>query len=165
MKTRKRVFETIMNYCDIHEILMLIKIKDFEKYNKILKKALKEKLYKGLSTKERMDYWTVIAKLDEVKKNNKSLYKELIKKKSNYEMEMSLDIDRTYSSLDFFKYEQKGHKQLLRILRAVSQIFPNVGYCQGMNFFSAIILLILGNEEVLSYNIIEYILDGSVFIE
>ncbi len=63
-------------------------------------------------------------------------------------MTISLDIARTYPSLEFFKVGMNGHKQLFRILRAISVAFPQIGYCQGMNFFSAIMLLILGNEEV-----------------
>ena len=59
-----------------------------------------------------------------------------------------MDIARTYPSLEYFKVGMKGNKQLFGILRALAVAFPQVGYCQGMNFFSAIMLLILGNEEV-----------------
>ncbi len=70
------------------------------------------------------------------------------KRSSKSEMAISVDITRTFPSLEFFKYGRSGYLQLSRVLKAVSLVFPKIGYCQGMNFFSAIILLILSNEEV-----------------
>ncbi len=116
-----------------------------------------------MTTQKRIEYWTTIGRLNEKKQANADLYASLQKKSSKSEMAISVDITRTFPSLEFFKYGKKGYAQLSRVLKAVSLVFPNIGYCQGMNFFSAIILLILGNEEVLNSGITENIgivLDG-----
>ncbi len=34
-----------------------------------------------------------------------------------------------------------------RVLRAVARRFPEVGYCQGMNYVVGLMLLVVGDEE------------------
>jgi len=98
----------------------------------------------------------MIGRIEEKKQENMSLYADLQRKPSKSEMAISVDIARTYPSLEFFKYGKTGYAQLSRILKAISHVFPKIGYCQGMNFFSAIILLILNVEEVLLIVLINY---------
>ena len=148
MRKKCKLFAKIIQYVDVIEMLMLAKTKGLEQYKKMLKKELKGMLYDGISTKKRIDYWTTIGKLTEKKRSKPNIYSELQKKTSKSEMAISVDITRTYPSLEFFKYGNDGYNKLYRILKAISLVFSNIGYCQGMNFFSATLLLILGNEEV-----------------
>lgn len=174
MKKFPKLFILISEYCDVFEILMLAKVQDFGRYKKKLKKQLKLFLYevfniliifiKGLSTQKRIEYWRTIGRIKEKIAESKSLYSSLLKKKSKSEIAISLDITRTYPSLDFFKYGMKGYDQLFRVLKGISLTFPKVGYCQGMNFFSAIILLIMGNEEE-SFYMVAFLLNRYKFSE
>jgi len=148
MRKKKKCFDLISQFCDVVDILILAKVKGLEHYKKVLKKRLKEMLYEGLSTRKRIDYWMTIGRILEKKENHKLFYEELQSKKSKSEMAISVDIARTYPNLEFFRFGKNGYQQLSCILKAISLVFPKIGYCQGMNFFSAIILLILNNEEV-----------------
>jgi len=140
----KVIFNKICSYCDVVEILKLMEIVKYKQ----LKDLLKDKVYQGLNTKRRMDYWIAIGKLCENKRKYKFLYIELWITKSKYEAAIIADVSRTYPSLSFFNHGQEGYNKLFRILKAISLKFPLIGYCQGLNFFAAVILLTLCNEEV-----------------
>jgi len=148
IRHNKRLFKTLAQYLDITEILNAAKVKGLEKYKKLLKNYLKNVLYAGISTKDRIDYWFTIGMIRKNLKKYAKLYNYLQGKKSGCEAAIGRDIVRTYPSLYFFEVGELGHTQLSRILKAISLLFPDIGYCQGMNFFSALILLILNNEEV-----------------
>ncbi|CAD8125825.1 unnamed protein product [Paramecium sonneborni] len=57
------------------------------------------------------------------------------------------DIDRTLINHALFKHENCGQEQLKRILCAISNALPGVGYCQGMNFVCALTLIVSGCDE------------------
>lgn len=128
---------------------MLAKVNGLERYKKMLKRTFRDFLYKGLSTKKRIDYWTTVTKIKIKKIMNKCKYQNYVKQKSEYETDIIMDIERTYPLFTYFKHGYDGYNQLLNVLKAISHEFNDIGYCQGMNFISAVILLILGNEEVL----------------
>lgn len=62
--------------------------------------------------------------------------------------EIKKDIDRTFHEHIFFHLKE-GQKSLERVLKALSLVFKDVGYCQGMNFVAAILVMHC-NEEVTS---------------
>ena len=99
---------------------------------------------------KRIEYWNIIGCIRTQKKVHNQTYCRYSKQESKYKADILLDIERTYPYLDFFKYGHEGYNQLLNVLKAISCIFPKIGYCQGMNFFSAVVLMMLGNEEVLN---------------
>jgi hypothetical protein len=61
------------------------------------------------------------------------------------------DIERTclkhFSCHHKLRDREDRHESLRRVLRAYSQIDPDVGYCQGMNFIAAMFLMFLSEEE------------------
>jgi len=143
---------------------MLVKVKGLGRYKKYLKKTFREFLYKGLSTSKRIEYWSTIAKLRRNKEVYKLKYARYVKKSSKDEADIKMDIKRTYPEFGHFKTGSKGYNELFNILKAVSHESKEVGYCQGMNFFSAVVLLILGNEEVRELSErVGCILDGVIF--
>jgi len=119
-----------------------MQITELQYYYKKLKIHLKELLYKGLTTEERIKYW--LANIG----SKRNVYKSLKRKESKFASAISLDVIRTYPTLKFFQYGEECYNKLLRILNAISFRFPKIGYCQGMSFFAATVLLILSNEEV-----------------
>ena len=151
MLRNKELFSKFVEYLDIIELLSLLKISLFVRYRRVLRRSIKNILCKGMSTQRRIEYWKEIGKISKHKESNPKLYAHLQKKTSSFELAISLDVNRTYPSLDFFKVGMQGYVQLSRILKAVSLMIPKIGYCQGMNFFTALILLILSNEEVMTY--------------
>lgn len=52
------------------------------------------------------------------------------------------DINRTFTCHPSFKPSSQGVKSLRSVLRAVAMRFRYVGYCQGMNFVAALLLVV-----------------------
>lgn len=81
-----------------------------------------------------------------------SYYAELVKKAETMETEtfrqIELDIDRTFGHSGTKLCSESGRDQLRRILRAYSLRNPSVGYCQGLNFIVAFLMLIADEEVV-----------------
>merc|ERR1719158_2088191 len=63
--------------------------------------------------------------------------------------EIERDVGRTLPTHPRFQGEAgtSGRSELLKILRAVAAAEPVVGYCQGMNFVAAVLLVNLGNDQ------------------
>lgn len=156
----KELFRKFADHLDTMEILSLLKISMFSRRRRLLNKSLKSILCKGMSTIKRIEYWKEMGRIDEHRRSNPRLYGHLQKTKSSSELAISLDVSRTYPSLDHFSAGMLGFHQLSRILKAVSLMFPKIGYCQGMNFFTALVLLIMDNEEVTACAIVGCFLDG-----
>ena len=57
------------------------------------------------------------------------------------------DVFRTFPDHSMFDVDGTGIQQLRRILLAYSVWNPAVGYCQGLNFMAAALLLFLGEED------------------
>jgi hypothetical protein len=64
---------------------------------------------------------------------------------SPYEIQISLDIRRTFPEDSFFRYEENLEK-LKRILLAYSIRNISIGYCQGFNFIVGKLLKVIENE-------------------
>ncbi|KAG7384583.1 TBC protein [Phytophthora pseudosyringae] len=78
-------------------------------------------------------------------------YADLVKKAETTETEtfrqIELDIDRTFGHSGTTICSDSGRNQLRRILRAYSLRNPSVGYCQGLNFIVAFLML-MADEEI-----------------
>lgn len=57
------------------------------------------------------------------------------------------DVERTFPEHEDFRPGSKGVDMLRHVLNAYSLRNPGVGYCQGMNFACALLLLVLEEEE------------------
>ncbi|EAS00532.1 rab-GTPase-TBC domain protein (macronuclear) [Tetrahymena thermophila SB210] len=69
--------------------------------------------------------------------------------------QINKDITRTIPDEPFFsdpQYSQKSLQSLRNVLKAVSLYYDNVGYCQGMNFLAAFLLLINGGDELQAFS-------------
>ncbi|GMF17882.1 unnamed protein product [Phytophthora fragariaefolia] len=79
-------------------------------------------------------------------------YANLVKEAETMETEtfrqIELDIDRTFGHSGTTVSSDDGHDRLRRILRAYSLRNPSVGYCQGLNFIVAFLMLITDEEVV-----------------
>ncbi|CAH0477168.1 unnamed protein product [Peronospora belbahrii] len=79
-------------------------------------------------------------------------YVNLVKQAEAIETEASrqieLDIDRTFGQSETTICSELGRGQLRRILRAYSLRNASVGYCQGLNFIVAFLMLMANEEAV-----------------
>ena len=102
---------------------------------------------KGLSTKERILYWSTEAELKKIETENIGHYWKLQTINCLSEKQILKDIDRTFPHLECFNKSRREYKALHRILKAVALHIKDVGYCQGINFLAATIYLNLSDEE------------------
>eukprot|EP00049_Salpingoeca_infusionum_P007035 m.114682 g.114682 ORF g.114682 m.114682 type:complete len:836 (-) comp13548_c1_seq4:92-2599(-) len=62
--------------------------------------------------------------------------------------QISLDLDRTfYTHAMFMERGGQGQQELFNILTAYAAFNPEVGYCQGMAFIAAVLLMSMSEEE------------------
>ena len=83
------------------------------------------------------------------------MYRRLSKKQNTHFNEIQIDSERTFPHVLMFGSQNKAEKMLIRILTAISNYMPDLGYVQGMNFIAASLLLILCNEEDTFYLMIQ----------
>ncbi|KAM6502265.1 Rab-GTPase-TBC domain containing protein [Amanita muscaria] len=78
-------------------------------------------------------------------------YLKLLKEKSIHEKAITRDLGRTFPHHDFFTDGSGiGQENLFNVLKAYSLYDPQVGYCQGLPFVVAILLLNMPDEEAFS---------------
>ncbi|KAF8973253.1 rab-GTPase-TBC domain-containing protein [Flammula alnicola] len=78
-------------------------------------------------------------------------YLRLLKGTSVHEKAITRDLGRTFPHHDFFTDGQGiGQENLFNVLKAYSLYDPLVGYCQGLPFIVAILLLNMPDEEAFS---------------
>ncbi|KAF8313102.1 RabGAP/TBC [Clavulina sp. PMI_390] len=76
------------------------------------------------------------------------VYSDLLKESSPHEKAIMRDLGRTFPQHAFFT-ENKGigQENLFNVLKAYSLYDPEVGYCQGLAFIVAVLLLNMPDEE------------------
>ncbi|KAK3713438.1 hypothetical protein QZH41_012477 [Actinostola sp. cb2023] len=75
-------------------------------------------------------------------------YKHLLKRESPTEQVIVWDIRRTYPAHEYFRENGgEGQQGLYNISKAYSVYDEEVGYCQGISFFSAVLLLHMPEEQ------------------
>ncbi|XP_039287963.1 rab GTPase-activating protein 1-like, partial [Nilaparvata lugens] len=74
-------------------------------------------------------------------------YKTLIAKECSYENVIKRDINRTFPAHEKFKDPGLGQENLSRISRAYAVYDTEVGYCQGLSFLAATLLLHMPEEQ------------------
>ncbi|OII73341.1 GTPase activator [Cryptosporidium ubiquitum] len=69
---------------------------------------------------------------------------------NKYSPLISIDVPRTFPELNIFK-DQASQECLFRVLNATANHIPDVGYCQGMNFIAALLLIISNFDQERSF--------------
>ena len=72
-------------------------------------------------------------------------YRIQVSKISKFQREIANDISRTFPTHPKFT-DERGQMELLRVLKAYSNYDVTVGYCQGMNFIVATLLVQMPEE-------------------
>jgi len=118
--------------------------------NEINPGDLKRLVRQGIPSELRHKFWLVFCGANKLLNENKNYYENLLKKNENNRTdiidEIAKDIDRTFP--DNITIDQREWQlKLQRVLNAFSYHNPAIGYCQGMNFVTAMLLVNLTEEE------------------
>ncbi|CRL02912.1 CLUMA_CG015881, isoform A [Clunio marinus] len=77
-------------------------------------------------------------------------YRILITKETKCEDIILRDVNRTFPAHEFFRDDGNGQESLYKVSRAYSAYDEEVGYCQGLSFIAATLLLHMPEEESFS---------------
>lgn len=77
-------------------------------------------------------------------------YRLLITKETKCEDIILRDVNRTFPAHDFFRDDGSGQESLYKVSKAYSVYDQEVGYCQGLSFIAASLLLHMPEEEAFS---------------
>ncbi|XP_045785954.1 rab GTPase-activating protein 1-like isoform X1 [Maniola jurtina] len=110
-------------------------------------RALSQLVRVGVPEALRGEVWLRLAGVDQ---NDKLMetYRTLISKDCPFEAVIQRDIARTFPAHDFFREAGGlGQDSLLRMARAYAVYDHEVGYCQGLSFLAATLLLHMPEEQ------------------
>jgi hypothetical protein len=142
-----------LSNADILNLFLLNKSLTFSLKQKVFKRILNDNA-RTISLNKRMEIWSILLNLKSIQEKY-SNYKQLDEKVKKNEHENSknneiieLDIVRTF----FEDNIEENQKKIKNILITLNYLFPNVGYCQGMNYIAAFLLQVFDyNEEKTFY--------------
>jgi hypothetical protein len=114
---------------------------------------LKDSLLQGIPSELRGEIWVFLTKANQLLSNfSENVYKKLLSN-TNPEVSQQIqkDLHRTYPEHRVFQEREGiGQQALNNVLNAYANYDPEVGYCQGMGFIVACLILQIRNE-VLSF--------------
>ncbi|KAJ8031020.1 Growth hormone-regulated TBC protein 1-A [Holothuria leucospilota] len=118
-----------------------------------LKKSRKVKRYvrKGIPNELRGQVWMCVSKADKLMEENPGLYQRLLSEPLDPDAQSEIDTDlhRTFPENIYFGNDSPNGKRssLRNVLTAFAQHNPDIGYCQGMNYVVAMMLIVVKDEE------------------
>lgn len=123
-------------------------ISQWNSYSEEKKKKMKQRFRKGIPDRLRGEIWKKICDCDNFHQSNPTLFQDLLGRESAFEEQINKDINRTFPKHIFFREAGgMGQKALYNTLKAYSIYNPMVGYCQGMGFIVALLLLYMPAED------------------
>jgi TBC1 domain family member 10 len=99
---------------------------------------------KGIPASIRIKVWPELVKMESLVAKTPLTYSKILLKDCYDTYDIRLDIPRTFS----FQSQEVLKESLFNVLKALSIEFPQIGYCQGMNFLAMRLLEILEDEVV-----------------
>jgi hypothetical protein len=132
-------------------------------YKNIFIKSDKSPLKTNLfDVNKHIKMWYYYLKYDQKKLNYKDILSKINdnpEKNYIYQDTINMDVART-----FFETEQDKKRIMLKnILISLSEIYPKVGYCQGMNHICLFLLDITGESEEKAFNIFSAIISKTTY--
>lgn len=120
-----------------------------------LKKGIKLKRFvrKGIPLKHRASVWMAISGAAKMREAQPDLYTKMLSKRVSAKTviieQIATDIPRTFpSNIYFHATDPKSYQQpLFNVLLAYSNVNPDVGYCQGLNYVAGLLLLVTKDED------------------
>lgn len=109
-------------------------------------KGLQSLVRKGIPEALRGEIWQLLAGCNENEKSMNESYRLLLSKESPSENIIVRDINRTFTGHQFFQ-DENGQQALYKLSKAYSIYDEEVGYCQGLSFLIASLLLHMPEEQ------------------
>ncbi len=107
---------------------------------------MKALVRKGIPEALRGEVWQLLAGCNENEKSMNESYRLLLSKDSPSENIIVRDINRTFTGHQFFQ-DENGQQALYKLSKAYSIYDEEVGYCQGLSFLIASLLLHVPEEQ------------------
>ncbi|KIK44749.1 hypothetical protein CY34DRAFT_802323 [Suillus luteus UH-Slu-Lm8-n1] len=124
-------------------------ISDYQGFAASNPQKLAKAIEKGIPDALRGMMWQLMAASKDAELE--TTYLSLLKESSPHEKAITRDLGRTFPHHDFFTDGQGiGQEHLFNVLKAYSLYDPQVGYCQGLPFVVAVLLLNMPDEEAFS---------------
>jgi Rab-GTPase-TBC domain len=159
-----KILNNICKYVTYREVISLSQVNSYLCHNAELKSvpiSFYNHIY--ISKKERVSLWRHITfTYGNQQQSNYIYFAKNVDKQ--YAALIIKDIDRTLPNLNIPKQNTITYNSMFHILNALAQRFPKVGYCQGMNFIAANILIFTKNERN-AYDVMLYILDHMKYVK
>jgi len=111
-------------------------------------KRVQRRCEKGIPPRVRGQAWKLLVKstLDQLPLRKLTEYSELLQDESEDVAQITRDINRTFPK-NIFLMQKGGRQALFNVLKANSVYNRDVGYCQGMGFVSALLLMYMEEED------------------
>ncbi|KAI8886394.1 RabGAP/TBC, partial [Backusella circina FSU 941] len=134
-------------------------------YHFALTEKFKKRVFKGVPDCWRREAWYFLITdcLQETTRDLdiQQMYHRLLKKGSEHEHQIDLDIPRTLRGHIMFKQRYgSGQRSLFNVLRAFSNYDMEVGYCQGMTNVAATILMYCEEEKAFAVMVHMFLRDN-----
>ncbi|VDM34374.1 unnamed protein product [Hydatigera taeniaeformis] len=101
---------------------------------------------RGIPHTMRKVIWQMLAGFQGIDPELTEIYRIMLTKPCRFDVEIQRDLPRTLPAHDFFK-EREGQEVLFQLTRAYALYDEAVGYCQGISFIAAPLLLHLPEEQ------------------
>ena len=101
---------------------------------------------KGIPETLRGEVWQLLAACYTDEKHLNESYRLLMTKESPSEQVILRDVNRTFPGHQFFQ-DENGQQALYKICKAYSIYDNEIGYCQGLSFLVATLLLHMPEEQ------------------
>ncbi|KIM26961.1 hypothetical protein M408DRAFT_330328 [Serendipita vermifera MAFF 305830] len=119
---------------------------DYETFARNEPKKLARAIEAGIPPTLRGMLWQLMSASKDT--DLEQIYQNLLKEKSPHEKAITRDLGRTFPHHAFFNDGQGvGQESLFNVLKAYSLFDPECGYCQGLPFIVAPLLLVCPDEE------------------
>ncbi|XP_015113735.1 rab GTPase-activating protein 1-like [Diachasma alloeum] len=137
----------VSKYCSVDELASWKEVLDSWQINQHRPKLLIKLTRQGIPEALRGEVWQRLSNCDN-SQDMMDKYRILITKESSCESVILRDINRTFPAHDFFKESGGlGQDSLYRISKAYAAYDEEVGYCQGLSFLVASLLLHMPEEQ------------------
>ncbi|GBE81076.1 hypothetical protein SCP_0308010 [Sparassis crispa] len=120
-------------------------VSDYQKFASEHPQELAKAIEKGIPKALRGMIWQLMTASKDPELE--STYLRLLKDTSPHEKAITRDLGRTFPHHTFFIDRGLGQENLFNVLKAYSLYDTQVGYCQGLPFVAAILLLQMPDEE------------------
>ncbi|MES1919939.1 hypothetical protein MHBO_001682 [Bonamia ostreae] len=113
------------------------------------KNKLKRHIRKGIPDSFRGAVWYSLAKAKSYREKSTTKFKDYVKSDEldpKIDSQIKKDLNRTFPYNVYLK-EGRGQESLYNVLKATALHVKEVGYCQGMGFVVATLLMYMGEED------------------